>query len=160
MVMIPQLIMMRPIQTDGEKYFMAKLLGASKITYGTKNTATAMLYRFPLRPSSATMLFAGMSLLSVRAFPRFTCLLLIGSQDKWYWAPYAIKEVDKVRYTYEWQNAHIDFADDAPLHRLIVEVWDIDGASRQVLLLLTNLGLDFLLGLRHGVCRWLSGLRW
>ena len=42
-VMIPQLIIIRPIQTDGEKYFMRKLLGASKITYGTKKTATAML---------------------------------------------------------------------------------------------------------------------
>ena len=51
---------MRPIQTEGEKYFIAKFEGASKNTYllfvrqayshttskktyGTKNTATAML---------------------------------------------------------------------------------------------------------------------
>jgi hypothetical protein len=72
MVMTPQLIMMRPIQTDGEKYFIAKLLGASKITYGTKKTATAMLYRLPVSPSSLTMLFSGVSLLSVRALPRLT----------------------------------------------------------------------------------------
>jgi hypothetical protein len=38
-VMIPQEIMMRPIQTEGEKYFIAKFEGASKNTYGTKNTA-------------------------------------------------------------------------------------------------------------------------
>ena len=42
-VIMPQLIMIRPIQTDGEKYFIAKLLGASNKTYGTKKTATAML---------------------------------------------------------------------------------------------------------------------
>jgi len=59
-VMIPQDIIMRPIQTEGEKYFIAKFEGASKNTYllfvrqayshttskktyGTKNTATAML---------------------------------------------------------------------------------------------------------------------
>ena len=42
-VIIPQEIMMRPIHTDGEKYFIAKFEGASNITYGTKKTATAML---------------------------------------------------------------------------------------------------------------------
>lgn len=31
-VMIPQLIIIRPIHTEGEKYFIAKLLGASKRT--------------------------------------------------------------------------------------------------------------------------------
>lgn len=72
MVMMPQLIMMRPIQTEGEKYFMAKLLGASKMTYGTKNTATAILYRFPVKSSVLTMLSSGVSLFNVRALPRFT----------------------------------------------------------------------------------------
>lgn len=70
--MTPQLIMIRPIHTEGVKYFIAKLLGASKMTYGTKKTATAMLYLLPVRSSSLAMLLAGVSLLSVRAFPRFT----------------------------------------------------------------------------------------
>lgn len=46
---------------------------------------------------------------------------------------YTIKVVDEIADAYEWQNVHVDLSDNALLHRLVVQVWNVGGVESDIL---------------------------
>jgi hypothetical protein len=53
----------------------------------------------------------------------------------------SVQVVDEVRNTDEWQNAHINFAHNAPLHGLVVQVWYIVRSSAHIMFDIALVGI-------------------